>query len=317
MTTAEDRFRHLQDLTGIQALIGQTEDLHLDCKEWPSRDDDAQRVVAKAISGFANADGGCLVIGAEARSLKKDEPDAIQSLKPVQDALAVKSRIENLVGNLIEPTLPGIRVIHVLDVPGPPTGFVVVYVPSTDALPVRSRKHWNFFVRISAGTFPMEYFQLADMFGRRSRPVLSLWHQMGRTRMEHGAAYYEREFLIGIQNSGRAIARFPSLRFEVMPGINLAPYGLNGSGAWGLPQRPTAEGWVIFGGGADDVIYPGTHLTIAKMTHRSQMSGWVKVGTNTPTQIFKEVKFEVEIAADYVPYQLVSLALPADHTISY
>jgi predicted HTH transcriptional regulator len=71
MTTAEDRFLHLQDLPGIQALIGQTEDLHLDCKEWPSRDDDAQRVVPKAISGFANADGGCLVIGAQARSLKK------------------------------------------------------------------------------------------------------------------------------------------------------------------------------------------------------------------------------------------------------
>lgn len=315
--TAEDRFLHLQDLTGIQALIGQTEDLHLDCKEWPSRDDDAQRMVAKAISGFANADGGCLVIGAEARSPKKDEPDAIQSLKPVQDAVAVKSRIENLVGNLIEPTLPGIRVIHVLDVPGQPTGFVVVYVPSTDALPVRSRKHWNFFIRISAGTFPMEYFQLADMFGRRNKPVLSLWHQRGRIRMEHGAAFYEREFLIGIQNSGRAIARFPSLRFQIMPGINLAPYGLNGNGAWGLPQRPTAEGWIIFGGGADDVIYPGTHLAIAKMTHRSQMSGWVKVGTNTPTQIFKEVNFEMEIAADYVPYQLVSLALPEDDTISY
>jgi hypothetical protein len=135
--------------------------------------------------------------------------------------------------------------------------------------------------------------------------------------MEQGAAYYEREFLIGIQNSGRAIARFPSLRFQTMPGINLAPYGLNGNGAWGLPQRPTAEGWVIFGGGADDVIYPGTHLTIAKMTRRSQMSGWVKAGTHTATQIFKEVRFDVEVAADYVPYQLGSLTLPEDDSISY
>ena len=62
MSALEDRFQQLQDVAGIQSLIGQTEDLHLDCKEWPVRDDDAQRTLAKAVSGFANADGGCLVI---------------------------------------------------------------------------------------------------------------------------------------------------------------------------------------------------------------------------------------------------------------
>ena len=317
MTTSEDRFRQLQEPGGIQALIGQTEDLHLDCKEWPPQDNECQKILAKAVSGFANADGGCLVIGVEARSVNKGEPDVIHGLKPVQDALAVTARIENLIGNLLEPPPTGVRVIHVQEVAGQSSGFVIVYVPPTDGLPIRSRKHWNFFIRISAGTFPMEYFQLADMFGRRSRPVISLWHQMGRIRTEQGAAFYEREFLIGILNSGRGIARFPSLRFRVVPGINLAAYGLNGNGGWGLPLRPTNEGWVVFGGGADDVVYPGAQLAVAKMTHRSQMSGWTRAGTNTPSQLFKEVQLNVEIAADGVPYQSALLTLPEDDTISF
>lgn len=318
MTTSEDRFRQLQEPGGIQALIGQTEDLHLDCKEWPPQDNECQKILAKALSGFANADGGCLVIGVEAKSINRDEPDLIQSLKPVQDALAVEGRIENLIGNLLEPPPTGVRVIHVHEAPGQSSGFVVVYVPPTDGLPIRSRKHWNFFVRISAGTFPMEYFQLADMFGRRNRPVLSLWHQIGSTRMEQGAAFYEREFLIGIRNSGRSIARFPSLRFETPPGINLAACGLSGNGDWGLPLRPTSEGrWVVFGGGADDVVYPGAQLTVARITHRSQMSGWTRIGTNTPGQLFKEVQFNVEIAAEGVPYQSALLTLPEDDTISF
>ena len=197
----ETRFDKLRDLAEVQALTGQTEDLHLDAKEWPAREDDAQRVLAKALSGFSNADGGILVIGLEARSVNKGDPDIIQSLKPVADAMGVKSKIENLIGNLVEPPLPGIRVAEVMEVPGQPSGFVLDYIPPTEGLPVRSRKHSNFYMRVSAGTFPMEYFQLADLFGRRQRPVLSLWSKLGGFKAENGGAFYEREFYLGIMNS--------------------------------------------------------------------------------------------------------------------
>jgi len=313
MSPVETRFEQLRSLAEIQALIGQTEDLHLDVKEWPARDDQAQqRVLAKALSGFSNADGGILVIGLEARSLGNGDPDVIQALKPVTDAMAVKSRIENLIGNLIEPPVPGIRVAEVLEVVGQPLGFVLVYIPPTDGLPVRSRKHSNFYMRVSAGTFPMEYFQLADMFGRRQRPVLSLWAIIGRVRAEVNAAYWEREFVVGIMNSGRGIAKFPSLRYPVIPGINSAAYGLDGNGRWGLPLRPTTEGWVLFGGGADDVIHPGTHLEIAKLTQRSKASEWKRVGSSMPNLYFEEFEFKAGIAADGVPYQNVSFVLPKD-----
>jgi hypothetical protein len=167
-------------------------------------------------------------------------------------------------------------------------------------------------MRVSAGTFPMEYFQLADMFGRRQRPVLSLWAIIGRSRAELGASYWEREFLIGIKNSGRGIARFPSLRFPVVPGIYLAAYGLDGNGHWGLPLRPVSEGWVVFGGGADDVVYPGTHLEVAKLTQRSRVAQYQRPGVAPPAQYFPEYEFKCGLAADGVPNETACFMLQED-----
>jgi hypothetical protein len=135
-------------------------------------------------------------------------------------------RAGNLIGNVIEPPVPGIRVAEVLEVAGQPSGFVLDYIPPTHGRPVRSRKHSNFYMRVSAGTFPMEYFQLADMFGRRQRPVLSLWAALGRVRAEVNAAYWEREFFVGIMNSGRGIASFPAFATRLFPASILPHRGL-------------------------------------------------------------------------------------------
>jgi hypothetical protein len=56
MLPHEELFERLQDVTELNGLIGTTEDLHLDCKIWPQRDEEAQRVLTKALCGFANAE---------------------------------------------------------------------------------------------------------------------------------------------------------------------------------------------------------------------------------------------------------------------
>jgi hypothetical protein len=310
MPIPEERFRQLQSLRAIQSLIGQTEDLYLDCKEWPSREDDAQRMIAKALCGFSNADGGVLLIGMEARSLQKDAPDSIQQMKPVADAVAVKAKIENLVGSLVEPPLQGVRLAHVLEREGEPSGFVLIYIPPTEGFPTRSRKHWNFCLRVSAGTLPMEYFQIADMFGRRRRPHLELWGEVGGVTPHPG--YSEREFIIGITNSGRAIARFPSLRFRRTPGISLSLYGLDGNGQYGLPLLPSSRngGWTVFGGGADNVVYPGTTLEVAPLSQQSKVSEWLGPGSAEQKRYFEEFVFKADLSADEVPNTTLSFTLP-------
>ena len=238
MSSHEELFERLKNVAEIKALVGTTEDLHLDCKVWPTSESDAQRILAKAMCGFANADGGVLVIGMEAKaSPSKDDPDLIQGTQPVLDALAVKSKIENLVSQLVEPSLENVQIASVMQAPGSNSGFVLVDVPPTEGLPCRSRKDSKFYLRISAATMPMEYFQIADMFGKRRRPILKLYLQDGEINRIIGTPM-DRTFTIGIENRGRGVAKFPSLRFKREVGVNVNQYGIDGAGGFGLPQRP-------------------------------------------------------------------------------
>ena len=50
------------------------------------------------------------------------------------------------------------------------------------------------------------------MFGKRHRPLLCLYLRKESSSLE--GQIYERKLTVGIKNSGRAVARFPNLRFK-------------------------------------------------------------------------------------------------------
>src|SRR5579871_1241792 len=210
---ARELFDHLKTLEHIRGLIGKSEDLYLDCKTWPA-DREAQEMLAKASCGLTNAEGGVLVIGMDARSRAKDEPDLIESAAPVSDTSAVKSRVLDLVGQLVEPRIEGVQATEVNDSTGSKSGFVVVYIPFSEGPPRRSRKDWKFYQRIGSGTFPMEYFQIEERFGRRPPPKLELYLEDQEKRVLPPSNQLIREFTFGLKNAGFAIAKFPSIRYS-------------------------------------------------------------------------------------------------------
>jgi hypothetical protein len=310
MPTREELFDLLKDANEILALIGSSENLHLDCKIWPKSDNDSQKVLAKCLCGFANAEGGVAVIGMEARGgPSKDDPDLIQKAVPVADAVAVKSKIEGLVGELVEPRLQSVQTAAVLESPGSTAGFVLIDIPPTDGPPCRSRKDWKFYQRISSGTYPMEYFQIADIFGRRRRPVLSLHLEEAGVEMRKGRPV--RILTLGIENRGRAIAKYPSIRFR-SSAVGVDPLGIDGKGGSGLPRSPSEPSWVVFGGGADHVIHPATLLEITKV--EQYVGTWLRnVGTNAVEAVhFSELSLCAWVAADEFPSTGESKTIPAE-----
>jgi hypothetical protein len=108
----KELFDELQSAQAILALMGQPEDAHLDCKEWPN-DKDVQSSLAKAACGLTNAEGGVLIVGMKARPRAKEDPDLVESAAPVADTAAVKSRILDLVGQLVEPGIEGVQATEV------------------------------------------------------------------------------------------------------------------------------------------------------------------------------------------------------------
>jgi len=58
----------------------------------------------------------------EAKPAQKYDPDLISAEQPVADAMAVKTRIEALIGELVEPELRDVRPIAPRDAPAPPRG---------------------------------------------------------------------------------------------------------------------------------------------------------------------------------------------------
>jgi Putative DNA-binding domain len=306
---AEQIFHRLTTVSAVLSLIGQSEDSHLDCKEWPPKPEDAQRVFAKAACGLTNAEGGVLVVGMKAKSISKDEPDLIESPAPVTDTSAVKSRILDLVGQLVEPGIEGVLVTEINEPLGSKSGFVVAYIPASDGSPRRSKKDGRFYLRIGSGTFPMDYFQIAEMFGRQAKPKLDLYLEAtGKIGPIPFDSAPHRFFWLGLSNTGRGLAKFPGIRFKrTGSGLALHQYGLDGNNNLGLPSRASEHEWVIFRGGVDDVIYPGSTLKITQLLQRESFE---LIGRDPVSKGFEAVTFEAEISGEGVPTITVQKVIP-------
>jgi predicted HTH transcriptional regulator len=172
---AQTLFAQLQTQQQVLALIGQNEDSWLDVKNWGERDDDSQKMLAKALCGFTNADGGVLVIGMDAKASSNDEPDVITGPRPVANTSIVKSKILDWASKFVEPSIAGIDVHEISDeTPESRSGFVVIYVPKSEGSPRRSRRDWRFYTRMGSSTLAMEYWQIEDFFGKGPNPRLTL-----------------------------------------------------------------------------------------------------------------------------------------------
>lgn len=196
----------------LQRYLGerQEENLNLDFKTVGSPDlaqREDRRSVARALSGFANANGGLIVWGVNAR--KDDEGiDRVMELRGVGDATALVARLNELTGQAINPIADGIRHRRLGMLEGN-REFAVTLVPESDAGPHMAKLGENRYYKRSGGSFlPMEHYEVADMFGRRQRPKLEL---TARPRSNG------HEIIVGLKNTGRAVARAPYLVISTDP----------------------------------------------------------------------------------------------------
>jgi len=126
MGYVEDFFDEI-DLAMIKRFTAEkmSEDLHLEFKS-PRNRDEAKRPLARAVSAFANADGGVIIWGVEKKG-NLCEP------RPIANATAFREQLEDLTGQAVSPPALGVRSVEILE--GAESGYIKTLVPASDLTP--------------------------------------------------------------------------------------------------------------------------------------------------------------------------------------
>jgi hypothetical protein len=229
ITSLEDFFAKLATENDLDQLVQEKreEDLHLEFKQKRDRrdcdlHDDDRRAFSKAVSGFANADGGVLVFGIETKH-SRDNPDRAEALRPITNAERFRAKLLDSILNTTHPPVDGVRVEVIAGKPG--EGYVKCLIPQSDTVPhrgvVADHHYWR---RTSTGFRMMDHYELEEVFGRRLRPVLRLRVEL-RPRADPDR-YDEVHFWL--LNEGRGLARHAGLACFFGRGLVV---GVDGSAA--------------------------------------------------------------------------------------
>ncbi len=243
-------------LTYCSEVLGSVERLHVEFKEKHDRRngrlaDDDKKNLAKAVSGFANSNGGVLIWGIEDKEI---------SPKPISQVAEFVQSLLELAPHLADPSVQGIDGDCIASDEG--DGFGIVFIPESLLPPHRvilnNEKTKNHYYTRSGSTFvDATHTQLEDMFGRRPKPSLKL-----STRIEaysNQGNHYLVRVIMSIENQGRGTAKSPFLAVKLHPPYKIHQGGIDGNGSFGLAEMASSSDLneKKYGASTNIVIHPG------------------------------------------------------------
>jgi hypothetical protein len=133
---------------------------------------------SKALSGFANSDGGVIVWGVSCPQPESETaPDVAEELAPIRGHRVFQTTLNAKARTLVHRPVDGIRNEAIADLTTDDVGFVVSLIPASEVGPHRAEfgdVKGRHFKRNASNFILMENFELEDMFGRRRRPKLKV-----------------------------------------------------------------------------------------------------------------------------------------------
>jgi hypothetical protein len=163
---------------------------------------------SRALSGFANSDGGVLIWG-----VKTNKQDVAYRLKPISGVHDFWSSLKKSVLNSTQPVVDNVLLDVITSSGQEDTGYVKCLVPVSEKTPHRAMlADREYYKRTSDGFYRLEHFDLEDMFGRRPHPSLQVYLELRPRPADDPHC----DFHFGFVNVGRGIAKHVSLvcRFD-------------------------------------------------------------------------------------------------------
>lgn len=138
---------------------------------------------ARAISGFANSEGGVIVWGVDCRH-DPQRGDVPSAKYPIKNAKRFLSLLEGATSGCVLPPHDGVR-HHLVDIRDSADGFVVTLVPKSMFSPhqcIVGKYKDRYYVRIGSNFEMAPHGLLAGMFGRQPTPnIFQMWGCGGAT----------------------------------------------------------------------------------------------------------------------------------------
>jgi hypothetical protein len=237
-----------QALSAITEWVmgGKAEDLYLDFTRKKSAgsgllETDDKRAYAKALSGFANSDGGLLVWGVVAER-DKDDPesaDVAKDVDPVSPLDVFLGELNKVVHYSTKPAVAGVQNIAVPENEGANRGYVVSYVPAGTNPPYRAENenNNNYYKRAGSSFYRMEPYDIRDVVFRFRYPKVEL--QLGYKAVDRRESADIYALRLDATNHGPTVLR--GYKIEVtLPEKQITHSGPTGIGSywsWGSPFR--------------------------------------------------------------------------------
>jgi hypothetical protein len=180
MARALELFERLE-LDGIAALERllaeeEPESLFLDFKRSatlagdPGLNRSDRENLSKALSGFANSEGGLLIWGVDARREAGAQRE-VANKAPLPNAANFRTLIEGALSGESIPALSNARVLHILEDVGA-RGYVAVLIPQSQIGPIRATRTDKYHLRSGSSFGVVPHGVLAGMFGRSPQPII-------------------------------------------------------------------------------------------------------------------------------------------------
>jgi hypothetical protein len=190
------------------------EALHLEFKTLSSnsglnRDD--RKMIAKAICGFANAEGGLLIVGVE--TTKIDGVDAAFKIRPTRDLNRVRGLVTAAIPELLSPQHNAISVHSITASSGSDEGYILIEIPPSDDRPHMSISEQRYFRRGSDGTRVLLHGEVRELMFATREGALEM-----KCGIRCGASTNDLRFdirlVLNIRNVGRVPVTAPYVQIE-------------------------------------------------------------------------------------------------------
>ena len=167
-------YTSLSSYAEIEKLIaaGEAESLHLECKapSAPKVTRDLKAQFGKALSAFANTEGGVLLLGVSTTNHAHSNLDVLTQIEPIGTCRSFCKQIERVVPSLTTPSHTQVEAKCLVKRPRDTKGLVVLHVPKMVGDPLQSAADQLFYFRSGDESVRAPYELVRRLFASAAGP---------------------------------------------------------------------------------------------------------------------------------------------------